>query len=109
MENYPDITTEISSMEIITDFTLLANQSYINHMEPTINDKVHWTDNTEEDFARMIVITMFPIIAILGTIGNVLSFIEMRQGYLLHSSTGFYMSILALADTLTGKCFRLLA
>ena len=57
-----------------------------------------------EEVARMIIITTFPVIIIVGTIGNLLTFFVMQKGSLKDSSTCFYMSILALADT--GKlCF----
>ena len=52
-----------------------------------------------EEVARMIIITTFPSIIIVGTIGNLLTFFVMRRGTLKHSSTCFYMAILALADT----------
>ena len=107
MENYTETRTEISSTTIITDSTLFSNQTEINDTELLKYDKVHRADNTEVELRRMIRIITYPIIIILGTIGNILSFIVMRRGSLKHSSTSFYMSILALADT--GKCYRLLA
>ena len=99
MENYPETRTEISSTKILTDSTLFSNQTDINDTELLKYDKVHRTDNTGEELARMIRIITYPVIIILGTIGNMLSFIVMKRGSLKHSSTGFYMSILALADT----------
>ena len=90
---------ESSSTTVITNTTLFSNQSEINHTESKIYDKVQRTVNTEWESERMIIIITYPIIVILGTIGNILSFIVMRRGSLKHSSTGFYMSILALADT----------
>ena len=61
------------------------------------NDTKHfeWIDET----ARTVVVISFPIIIVLGTIGNLLTFVVMRRGSLKHSSTCFYMAILALADT----------
>ena len=49
--------------------------------------------------SRTIIITTFPFIIIIGTIGNLLTFFVMRRGSLKHSSTCFYMAILALSDT----------
>ena len=58
------------------------------------------------EVARMIIITTFPVIILVGTIGNLLTFFTMQRGSLKQSSTCFYMAILALADT--GKCnFRI--
>ena len=51
------------------------------------------------DVSRMIIITTFPVIMLFGTIGNLLTFVVMQRGSLKHSSTCFYMAILALADT----------
>ena len=48
---------------------------------------------------RMIVLTVFPVTLVVGTIGNVLSFIVMQSGSLKHSSTSFYMAIIAVGDT----------
>ena len=48
---------------------------------------------------RMIVVVVVPVIIVLGTLGNVLSFIVMRRRLLRYVSTCFYMSILALVDT----------
>ena len=57
--------------------------------------KFEWID--EE--AWMLIMVSFPIIIVLGTIGNLLTFVVMRRGSLKRSSTCFYMAILALADT----------
>ena len=99
MENFPEITIESSFAMIITNATLFSNQLEINHTESKIYDKVQRTVNTEWELERVIIITMYPIIVILGTIGNILLFTVMRGGSLKHSSACFYMSILALADT----------
>ena len=56
--------------------------------------------------ARLLVLITFPVIFIIGTIGNVLTFIVMQRGSLKHSSTCFYMAMLAVADT--SKSIRLL-
>ena len=55
--------------------------------------------NDYAEITRMIHITVRPILIVFGTTGNLLSFYVMRRGSLKHSSTCFYMSILALADT----------
>ena len=52
-----------------------------------------------EEIVRMIQIFARPPIIVLGTIGNLLTFIAMRRGSLKHMSTCFYMAILGLADT----------
>ena len=56
-------------------------------------------DYQELRISRLLVITSLPIIIAVGTTGNVLTFIVMQRGSLKHSSTCFYMAMLALADT----------
>ena len=56
---------------------------------------------------RIVFITVFPSILVVGTIGNVLTFIVMQRGCLRHSSTCFYMAMLALADTSECELSRL--
>ena len=54
----------------------------------------------EAEIARIIHVVSRPLIILLGTVGNLLTFYVMRRrGSLKHVSTCFYMSILALADT----------
>ena len=42
--------------------------------------------NPQLDAARLLVLITFPVIFIIGTIGNVLTFIVMQRGSLKHSS-----------------------
>ena len=70
-------------------------------------DYINWTVLNEDEgnsehvmeAYRMIVVVIVPVIIVLGTLGNVLSFIVMRRRLLRNVSTCFYMSILALVDT----------
>ena len=83
--------------------TILQPSSHdgLDVSEDLLNDTNFYEDYEKpfEEVGRMIVITTFPIIIILGTIGNLLTFIVMQRGSLKDSSTCFYMAILALADT----------
>ena len=56
-------------------------------------------DYQQLQISRLLVITSFPAIIAVGTFGNLLTFIVMQRGSLKHSSTCFYMAMLALADT----------
>ena len=56
------------------------------------------TDKSEE-IVRMIQLIGRPPIIVLGTFGNLLTFITMQRGSLKEQSTCFYMAILGLADT----------
>ena len=51
------------------------------------------------DLERQIALSVYPVVIILGTIWNLLTFIIMQKGSLKKVSTCFYMSMLALADT----------
>ena len=62
-------------------------------------NQIDGNDDGDRQIAGILVITTFPIILAIGTIGNVLTFIVMQRGSLKHSSTCFYMAMLALADT----------
>ena len=54
---------------------------------------------TNAEIARLIQIIFRPILIIVGTAGNCLSFYVMSRTSLKDVSSCFYMSILALADT----------
>ena len=64
---------------------------------------IHEADLFERQFSRILILTTFPLILVIGTIGNVLTFIVMRRGSLKHSSTCFYMAVLAIADSSKSK------
>ena len=53
---------------------------------------------TNEEIARMIQITVRPILVALGTVGNCLTVYIMRATSLKDVSSCFYMFLLALAD-----------
>ena len=72
------------------------NVTHLNQNITTNNTKhFEWID----EVARTVIMVSFPIIIVLGTIGNLITFVVMRRGSLKRSSTCFYMAILALADT----------
>ena len=54
---------------------------------------------SDGQIGRMLTITVYPVIIIVGTFGNLVTFIVMQKGSLKHSLTCFYMAILALSDT----------
>ena len=53
----------------------------------------------------IVYIFVYLIILIVGSIGNSLTFIIMQRGSLKHSSTCFYMAMLAVADTCKYEVF----
>ena len=61
--------------------------------------EIYENDETVKQISRVLVLSTFPVILLVGTIGNLLTFIVMQRGSLKHSSTCFYMAILALSDT----------
>ena len=58
-----------------------------------------WESSYEEKIARMIFLTIGPILLIGGSFGNIISFMVLRRTDLKKLSTGFYMSVLAVVDT----------
>ena len=55
--------------------------------------------NDGEQIGRLITLVCYPIIILVGTVGNILTFFMMQRGSLKESSTCFYMAVLALSDT----------
>ena len=82
---------------MLDTFTTSTN---INWTLSTISNKflAEEVDDNEE-IVRLIQVFGRPPIIILGTIGNILTFIAMQRGSLKRLSTCFYMAMLALADT----------
>ena len=91
------------SAAILNDSNASAN---INTTSET--NQIDGNEDGDREIARILFITTFPIILALETIGNVLTFIVMQRGSLKHSSTCFYMAMLALADTCKYKIHFLL-
>ena len=56
-------------------------------------------DVVDEEIARLLEVFIRPVLVILGTYGNAVSFYIMRRGSLKKVSTCFYMAMLAIADT----------
>ena len=75
----------------------------INSSQYSFNTSFMYPISQEDDkgryISKILILSTFPLILIFGTIGNVLTFVVMQRGTLKHSSTCFYMAILALADT----------
>ena len=94
MEKY--LNYENTSLETFHETDNFSNSLSVNHSDHNnTTNSTEWIDET----TRMVVVISFPIIIVLGTIGNALTFIVMRRGSLKRSSTCFYMAILAPADT----------
>ena len=74
---------------------MLTNETLVNTTKTPDNE-----DNADlAEKVRIVHVIVRPILVILGTFGNLLSFYVMRRGSLKHVSTCFYMSVLAIADT----------
>ena len=95
---------------MLTNFTEEASEIFKNtstilneYNNSTTGDSIntgdtHVSDDNRE-VARLIQVSMRPLLVILGTYGNALSFYIMRRGSLKKLSTCFYMAMLAIADT----------
>ena len=90
--------------QINFDFNYFATEPHgnFNLFETTAQSAVansemfQWTD---AEIARLIQVIVRPILLIVGTAGNGLTFYIMRRTSLKDVSSCFYMSLLALADT----------
>ena len=92
MENYYNMVTSSPA----TNLGHIYNNSQINLIDFHINTE---TNSKEAYIARMIILITFPVILVVGTVGNLLTFIVMQRGSLRKSSTCFYMAVLAIGDT----------
>ena len=92
-------TPEIQTSMMSNNTSEILNDSD-NHTsdDPLITTQIPDSDDNRE-VARLIQVLMRPILVVLGTYGNAVSFYIMRRGSLKKVSTCFYMAILAIADT----------
>ena len=93
MENYSNMATSSPA----TNLGHIYNNSQIDLIDFHISSTE--TSNKEAYTTRMIILIAFPVILVVGTIGNLLTFIVMQRESLRKSSTCFYMAILAIGDT----------
>ena len=84
-----------ASINLTISFENLSNETQLQETQ----DKPKSDENIYEQIAWYIQIIHRPIVIVLGTIGNLLTFYIMKKGSLKEVSTCFYMAILALADT----------
>ena len=70
------------------------NESHANETETRPSSFL-----SDREIARLLQICIRPILIILGTYGNTVSFYIMQRGSLKEVSTCFYMAMLAIADT----------
>ena len=85
-QSFRSITEDITNMS-----ELFTNSSVMNPAGQDINQEIV--------IIKIIGVSILSTLLIVGTIGNLLTFIVMQRGSLKHSSTCFYMSILALSDS----------
>ena len=88
--------TEVILTFSSTDFTTFSNLSDTTTKSTSVKETFKWTN---AKIARLIQIIIRPILKLVGTLGNRLSFYVMRRTSLKNVSSCFYMSLLALADT----------
>ena len=90
MENVSDLNN--NSLNNFNTSVLNPNESY----ETEIRSPGFLS---HKELARLLQVFIRPILIIMGTYGNALSFYIMRRGSLKEVSTCFYMAMLAIADT----------
>ena len=77
--------------------------TFLNNENTSVYDNLLQNNSNyyypEQDIGILITLVCYPVIIIIGTIGNILTFIVMQRGSLKESSTCFYMAVLALSDT----------
>ena len=80
----------------VTEITGYFNLSETTGDSIVVVKALNWTN---EEIARLIQIIVRPMLIVVGTVGNCLSFYIMRRNSLKQFSSCFYMAVLALADT----------
>ena len=83
----------------INDTALWFNDTVLNINDTDFN-RGSLTDNPTYRLAITLLIWILPIIIVVGALGNIFSFILMLQREMRHTSTYFYLAVLAIADTL---------
>lgn len=81
----------------INDTILYLNDSNVTEI-PHMGGEGMQTNPTRR-LAIALLIWLLPVVIIFGTIGNIFSFVLMLQREMRHTSTYFYLAILAVADT----------
>ena len=91
------VNTSGMEVEITFSFSTTDYTGYYNSSKGTlVEESFKWAN---DEIARLIQIIVRPILIIIGTIGNGLTFYIMRRTSLKDVSSCFYMCLLALADT----------
>ena len=88
--------SELIRFNSSVDFTGYLNLFNTSTESASPQETTNWTN---EEIARLIQIIVRPILIIIGTIGNGLTFYIMRKTSLKDVSSCFYMAVLALADS----------
>ena len=89
-----------SSLSSRTEYLkFLTTLTEVNLSSSTDADTEDYFYDDDFETAKIVILSTFPVIFVIGTIGNLLTFIVMQRGSLKHSSTCFYMVMLAVADT----------
>ena len=93
-------------MEQPTQSTVSSRTDYPKFLTTIDNVNLNNSADTEDDWydeewemAKIVILSAFPVILAIGTMGNLMTFIVMQRGSLKHSSTCFYMAMLSVADT----------
>ena len=83
-------------MYSINDTAVYFNSTEAALDSTVVGEVIKWT---EEEIARLVHVVVRPILIVMGTIGNCLSFYIMTRTSLKDVSSCFYMAALAVADT----------
>ena len=93
-------------MEQPTQSPVSSRTEYLEFLTTLDNVNLNSSADTEDDWygkeekmVKIVILSAFPVIFVIGTIGSLLTFIVMQRGSFKHSSTCFYMAMLAVADT----------
>ena len=95
MQNSSDIFEMKNEINLNNSTTGYFNSSQMTTLPNDGKETSKWFN---EEITRLIQLITRPILVIVGSIGNILTFYIMRRTSLKNVSSCFYMAVLALAD-----------
>ena len=96
LTNIFETKTEKDTYNLTTDIIWNFNSSETRRGQNFDTETFKWTS---AEISRLIQIIVRPVLLIVGSVGNGLTFYIMRRTSLKNVSSCFYMAVLALADT----------
>ena len=86
-------------MDMISNTSYSVDNFQWNGTDNKLGKINHMTRRTEYKIGMAIITHILPVVIVLGTVGNMLSFIVLMRKRMRYTSVYFYLAMLACADT----------